>query len=103
MPLAIFALVVLEIESHFFPSLAWTVILLFYTSNIAGMTSMCHHAQVWSVEMGVNKLFFAPAGQEPWFSVSHITWNNRWMPLYPSVGWNGVSLHELFAQAGLKT
>jgi hypothetical protein len=57
MPLALVALLTLEIGSHCFSRQVWTTILLFYASFIAGM----NYCQLFSTEMGVLN-FFAWAG-----------------------------------------
>jgi hypothetical protein len=47
-----FCSVILEIEFHFLSGIAWTTILLFMLSVVAGMTGMYHYTQPL-VEMGV--------------------------------------------------
>jgi hypothetical protein len=107
-PLALFVLVILEIGSHFLPTLSWTTNFLFYTSHfmlptVAGMTGVCHCAQLL-VEMGSCELLFW-AGLKPQFSWfqppknlglqawSTYTWQYLWiflnrvswsMPIIPS-------------------
>jgi hypothetical protein len=54
MPVALFALVILEIGSHFMPGLAWTSVLLVVLLYIAGMTGLYQSAQLLLVEMGVS-------------------------------------------------
>jgi uncharacterized membrane protein YdbT with pleckstrin-like domain len=57
---ALFALVIYEIESLYFPRLPWTTILLFVLPMVAGMTGIPPHRAL-SVEMGSPELF-AQAG-----------------------------------------
>jgi hypothetical protein len=54
---AFFALVIFEIGSRFLPTLAWIVVLLVYSCCITGVTSACHHAQLFSVEMESCRVF----------------------------------------------
>jgi hypothetical protein len=57
MTLNLFTLVILERGSHFFPKLTLTPIFLFYTSVVLGMTGVCPHAQIFSVEMDLANFF----------------------------------------------
>jgi hypothetical protein len=63
---AIFALVMLDIDSYFLPRLVWSVILLFFLSFLPslGWQGMCHHAELFSIEMESCQLFL------PWLAWS---------------------------------
>jgi hypothetical protein len=53
MPLAHFALVILEIRSAFLPKLTWTTVLLFMLLVVAVMTGACHLAQLFMLRQGL--------------------------------------------------
>jgi hypothetical protein len=54
----------LKMGSHFLPKLAWTRSFCFTLLTIGRMTGTCHHACLFSVEMGSHE-HFARAAQEP--------------------------------------
>jgi hypothetical protein len=91
-PVALVALVILEIGSFFLSKPAWTYI-LFYTSH--------HH---WDDRcMPPSSAFFFgsfypgwPGTTIPPISASHVGWDDRCVPLHPAIGW------LFFAWAGLK-
>jgi hypothetical protein len=57
------------------------------------MAGMCHHAQLFSIEMGVSQPFFFLV----WPMILQISaclplsWSNRHIPLCPAIGWDGLS------------
>jgi hypothetical protein len=83
----------LEIWSCFLPRPSWIVILLFYSSCLAGSNDGHHYAQLFLVEMGVSQTFLP---ELTWnFSLPDLrlphSWDNRHIPPCPAIGWNGVS------------
>jgi hypothetical protein len=53
-----FYLVILEIGSCFLPRSAWTIILLFMLSAIAGISGRNHHSQLFPLRWGLTNFFF---------------------------------------------
>jgi hypothetical protein len=70
MPPALFALVILEIRSCFFPRLAWNMILLFQLP-VTYLTGTYHHAQLFSIEMGYGNGIW-PGTMVLWISISQV-------------------------------
>jgi hypothetical protein len=69
--------------------------------HIIGMTGVRHYAWLFSTEMESHKFLCWPGTAILPISVSHITLEDRCMPLRQAIGWGGGS-HKLFASAGLK-
>jgi hypothetical protein len=65
-PTIIFALGIFQIGSHFYAQVRHCDPPI-YTSSIAGMTGVCHHAQCFYWSRWCFLDFFAPAALEPWF------------------------------------
>jgi hypothetical protein len=91
-PLALFALIILEIGSCFLPRAAWTMILLFFCVPLSLGWQVC----------ATTKGFFSPRwgtasfpwGNQGWpetiilpISAYLIAWDDRGMPLSPIIGW----------------
>jgi hypothetical protein len=56
-PHPLFALVIFEIGSLFMSGLAWTPVFLFVLFCVTGMTGAYHHAQLFPLRWGSQKLF----------------------------------------------
>jgi hypothetical protein len=83
-PPPFFAVVILEIGSHFLPGLAWTECFYFILPTITGVIGTYQHMQIFSIEMGSCKLFLLKLVWSSNLSLPS-TYNYRCEPLVHSL------------------
>jgi hypothetical protein len=91
MPPVLFALVILEIGSHFLHKPTWTSIFPFDISHIAGWQAQAVMLSFfalrwvsWTFDLGWHGTVVPP------ISASHVAWDDRHMLLHPDIGSDGV-------------